>query len=91
MRGTAYGSPMHGIAAVTSPERGSAASLRADQMAYKVDSAARILDLSERLVWTLVKSGEIDSFTVGRSRLITREALQTFIARKQAECRGGEA
>jgi len=82
---------MHGIAAITSPGGGSAASLRTDQMAYKIDGAARVLDLSERTVWTLVKTGEIESFTVGRSRLITRQALEDFLRRKIAEANGDQS
>lgn len=54
-------------------------------MAYSVRSAAKALDLSVRVVWDLVAKGEIDSFKIGASRRITREALVAYIERKSAE------
>jgi excisionase family DNA binding protein len=48
-------------------------------MAYRVQTAARVLDLSERVVWELVRRGDIQSFKVGTARLISRAALQKFI------------
>ncbi len=55
----------------------------AEQIAYKVPSAARILDMSERKVWDLVHTGEIDSFKIGSSRRVTRQALLEYIQRRE--------
>lgn len=53
-------------------------------MAYSVKSAAKALDMGVRTVWELVRTGEIDSFKIGNSRRIAREALTSYIKRAQA-------
>lgn len=50
-----------------------------DQILYDVPNAARVLDLSDRQVWNLVKTGAIKSFKLGNSRRIHREALVEFV------------
>jgi len=50
-------------------------------MAFKVPNAARLMDLSERFVWALVKSGELESVKIGRARLVTRTAIQQYLER----------
>jgi excisionase family DNA binding protein len=55
-----------------------------DQLAYKIRNAARALDMSERAVATLVATGELESFRIGRSRRIPRDALVAFIERQRA-------
>lgn len=56
--------------------------LSPEQIAYSVPHAAEVLDFSERHMWDLIKSGEVESFKVGASRRITRAALVAFIASK---------
>lgn len=50
-----------------------------DQIAYKVPHAAQVIDLSERQMWELVRSGEIESIKIGASRRIPRAALVAYI------------
>jgi excisionase family DNA binding protein len=69
---------MHADAAPSNPVHGNIAPAT-EQMAYSVQSAARVLDLSVRKVWELVAEGEIESFKVGKSRRIRREALVAFV------------
>jgi excisionase family DNA binding protein len=64
------------------PEAGSAGS---DQVTYRVADAAKQLALSQRYVKHLIKTGALDSFKVGRARLITRDALFAFVRERQAE------
>jgi excisionase family DNA binding protein len=71
---------MHGTARQASPGHG----IEGERLAYKVHNAARLLDLSERKVWELVKSGDLESVKVGGSRLITRDALIAYL-KAQAE------
>lgn len=60
------------------------ASITADeQLAYNVPHAAEVLDLSERQMWTLVRTGAIESFKMGASRRITRAALIAYVASQQ--------
>src|ERR1044071_896459 len=54
-----------------------------DQIAYNVPHAAQVIDLSERQVWELVRSGEIESFKIGASRRISRAALVAYVKRHQ--------
>lgn len=46
-----------------------------------VGEVADHLRLSERSVYNLLKAGEIESFKIGRSRRITRQALDAYIGR----------
>jgi excisionase family DNA binding protein len=52
-----------------------------------VGSACRILGLSRSSLYALMASGRIRSVTVGRRRLIPREAINEFIAGLPAEYR----
>jgi excisionase family DNA binding protein len=49
------------------------------QLAYTVPRAARALDISDRKAWELVHSGVIQSIKIGRSRRVTRRALEEYI------------
>ena len=73
MHGTAYGGPMRGTETDGNPVLGT------EQLAYRVQTAARLLDLSERVVWELIRTGQIESHKIGAARLIPRAALQRFI------------
>ncbi|WP_143232260.1 excisionase family DNA-binding protein [Actinoplanes regularis] len=55
------------------------------QLAYSVKLAAKVLDLGTRKVEQLIANGGIASFTEGRSRRITRWALEEYCRRKEAE------
>ena len=76
---------MHGVAAQFSPEGG------VEQLAFSVKTAAKVLDLTERQVWTLVGEGEIESFKIRNSRRISREVLEKYIADQQAASRTSAA
>lgn len=54
-----------------------------DQIAYKVPQAAKVIGSSERQMWEFVRKGDVESFKIGKSRRITREALVTFIRQQQ--------
>jgi excisionase family DNA binding protein len=56
-----------------------------EQRAYKVPRAAKLLDISERQTWSLVHSGEIESFKVGSSRLVLAQSLDEFIEARRRE------
>jgi len=53
-----------------------------EQIAYTVPRAARLLDMGERKVWQLVHDGEMDSFTIGTARRVTRQAILDYIQRQ---------
>ena len=50
------------------------------RLALKVPEAAYLLNCSPNTVWNLVSAGQLDSFTLGRKRLIARSAVEDFIA-----------
>lgn len=66
---------MHGSTTNNTPGNGSG-----DALAYRVPQAAQLIGLGERKTWQLVLNGSIESVKVGSARLITRDALQRFIA-----------
>jgi excisionase family DNA binding protein len=55
-----------------------------DQIAYTVPHAAQVLDIGVRTAWQLVHTGAIPSFTVGRSRRVTRAALVAWVTEQAA-------
>lgn len=54
-----------------------------NRIAYRVRDAADVVGLSERQMWDLVQKGGVESFKIGTSRRITREALVSFIKQHQ--------
>lgn len=54
-----------------------------DAVAYSIDQAAARLGVSKTTFEALVAAGQIKSFRVGRRRLISRAALEAFVARQE--------
>jgi excisionase family DNA binding protein len=50
-----------------------------EKMAYGVREAAKTLNVSERTVWSLVKTGELRSVIRAGRRLITRQNIEAFL------------
>ena len=50
-----------------------------------VRRSSEILGLGNTLIYQLIRSGELRSCTVGRRRLIPREAIDEFLERLQRE------
>ena len=51
-----------------------------DQLLYPVPLAARVLGLSDRLIWGFIDHGEIKTRRVGTRVLIHRRELEKFAA-----------
>ena len=58
---------------------------RPGPLAYRVRSAAKALDLSEREVWRLLERRELAAIRCGRATLILASALTDWLRRKSAE------
>ena len=58
-----------------------------ERLLYRPEEAADVLGLGRSSVYALLRSGELPSILSGRSRRITPEALQKFIASRIAEAR----
>ncbi|WIM97802.1 helix-turn-helix domain-containing protein [Actinoplanes oblitus] len=56
-----------------------------EQIAYSAKHAGAVLDLSERTVQNLIANGRIRSFLEGRSRRISRRALEEYCRNREAE------
>lgn len=50
------------------------------QLLYRPEEAAEVLSLSRATVYELLSSGSLPSIKIGRSRRITRAALESFVA-----------
>ena len=55
---------------------------------YTVAQVAVMMSISESQVWSLVRSGELESIKIGWSRRVTAEGVDAFI-RKQAQAADG--
>lgn len=52
-----------------------------DRLLYTPEEVAHTLHVSRRKIYTLIRTGEIDSVKIGKCRRITRVALENFIER----------
>jgi hypothetical protein len=59
-----------------------------EPLAVPVRKGARLMGIGLSKAYELMKAGELETFTVGRSRLITPQAMQNFINKRQAEAGG---
>lgn len=51
------------------------------QLLYRPEAGAAMLRVSRSRVFELLASGELESVTIGRSRRIPREALESYVSR----------
>jgi excisionase family DNA binding protein len=56
-----------------------------DQLLLTIVEAANKLSMGRTSLYTLVMRGDIESVTIGRSRRITRQALDAYVAQLVAE------
>lgn len=78
MSRSVYVAPMHRSAEHDAPADKSVP-LRA---AYDVPEVAQLLGgVGERYIWQLLATGELESFKIGRRRLVAKEQIDAFIAR----------
>lgn len=54
-------------------------------ISYSVRNAAPLIGVSERRMWDLVKEGKVRSFMDGGRRLVSRRALEEYVAAKDVE------
>jgi excisionase family DNA binding protein len=54
-------------------------------LAYSVAEAAELVGINERRMWDQVREGLIKSFRDGHRRLISRRAIEDYVAAREAE------
>jgi hypothetical protein len=67
---------------------------RLAQLAASVKHSAELLDVSVWQVWKFIRDGEVETFRIGRKRLVTYESLQALVAKKMSTAKenpGGKA
>ena len=52
------------------------------RLAVTVEEAAEMLSISRSGLYQMISSGEIPSFTIGRSRRVPVQALQSFVEKQ---------
>ncbi len=64
-----------------------------EPLAYRAEEVPRVFPLGRTVLFQKIKTGEIESFRVGRARFVPRESLIRFMERQISEQRdgGGEA
>lgn len=50
-----------------------------ERLAYSIPSASAATDIPESTLWAYITSGQLETFKVGRRRVITRAALEAFL------------
>ncbi len=61
------------------------------KLAYSVPAAAEVIGISSRRVWDLVRDKKIKSFIAEGRRLISRKALELYVAEREAAMGDGDA
>ena len=56
-----------------------------EPLAHSPDRAAQRINVSTRSIYTLIASGELRSFKIGKRRLIAETELQRLVDRKASE------
>ncbi len=60
-----------------------------EPLAYRAEEVPRVFPLGRTVLFQKIKTGEIESFRVGRARFVPRESLIRFMERQISEQRGG--
>ena len=55
-----------------------------DQLLYRPEAAAHALDVGRSTIFELISAGHLESVQIGRSRRITRAALEAYVQRLAA-------
>jgi excisionase family DNA binding protein len=55
------------------------------KLMYRVPEAVEQTGIGRSTLYELMRTGELESVKVGRSRLIPADALETFVARLRSE------
>lgn len=56
-----------------------------EQLLLRPEQAAAILGLGRTKLYELLATNALESYTIGRRRLVPRDALDTFVARLREE------
>jgi len=59
-----------------------------DRIVYPVTDAAVYLGISRTKLFALIASGELETITIGRRRLVPHESMVTFVERLRQEQAG---
>ncbi|MGL5823785.1 MAG: helix-turn-helix domain-containing protein [Nocardioides sp.] len=57
------------------------------RLAYRVERAAEALSISRSALYELIRSRQIRSFTIGRTRLISHSALTDYLDEQDGRLR----
>jgi excisionase family DNA binding protein len=60
-------------------------------IAYRPSEALQVFPIGRSALYELLRTGEVQSFRVGRARFIPRESLLEFMGRRLAEEQSQEA
>lgn len=74
----AEGEDLAGLAAIAASRQAQATESGA--AAFSVADAAKRLGIGRSLTWELIRTGDLDSLTVGKRRLVPADAIEAFLA-----------
>ncbi|MBK9656911.1 MAG: helix-turn-helix domain-containing protein [Rhodanobacteraceae bacterium] len=57
----------------------------ADRLAIPLTEGARLIGVGLSYCYELMQAGKLKTFKIGRRRMVTRQALQSYIDAQQAE------
>jgi len=73
---------VQGITGKVSSSAGTPEAPENGALAVSVKKATQLLDLSERAIYRLIETGELQSYHSGRSRKVTFQSIRDYIERQ---------
>ncbi|HEL3735849.1 helix-turn-helix domain-containing protein [Stenotrophomonas maltophilia] len=64
---------------------------QAERLSYTVDEACAVTGLNRNAIYRAITLGQINTFKVGRRRMVSTRALREFIEAREKEASGGAA
>ena len=59
--------------------------MQTERLVYSIPEVEEALHLSHQSIYNLLNSGQLRSFTVGKRRFVSRNALKEFVEDREAE------
>lgn len=63
----------------------------ADRIAYPLDEGIDAIGISRSGAYRAIKTGDLRTYLEGRRRMVTRKALEEYVAKREREAGTGKA
>ena len=65
--------------------------MKQDRISYPLEEGLGVIGITRTAGYRAIANGDLETFKLGKRRMVTHRALEEFIAHKEAESRRGAA